>query len=336
MSEILFASPGQTIDAAMLASGGDDLTLDERIAAIERLNPSLNGKTVTLGQFTPFFIPGPNETDNQMCDADFGVIRAEYTALPLDAKKSIDDLGAEEAFTLLQAIDQFKVDHLPQYGLGAATADTNTFAGGIIGAQLARSAGLVSHMRYIEGLLKEYQLAKGAQRVGLKVSINSAYKALNSEFGTVLNKYVARAETGKLGSVLSRRQGMKAALKGRTRITNSAQVRPLLSSAKGFNYISKGLLAMDIGFRVNNVVHSNTRGRTFTSELMGFGGAFFASFYGGTIAATLALGPLGWIVAIFVIGVVAVGTDAIGKKLGNSIYDLGGSLYNNSDRILSY
>jgi len=94
---------------------------------------------------------------------------------------------------------------------------------------------------------------------------------LNTEFGTVLNKYVARAETGKTGQVLSHRQGMKAALKGRTRITNSAQARPLLSAAKGFNYISKGLLALDIGFRVNNVVHSNTRGRTFTSELMGFG-----------------------------------------------------------------
>ena len=34
MSEILFAKPGQTISAAMLASDGDALTLDERIAAI--------------------------------------------------------------------------------------------------------------------------------------------------------------------------------------------------------------------------------------------------------------------------------------------------------------
>ena len=191
-------------------------------------------------------------------------------------------------------------------------------------------------MRYIEGLLKEYQLAKGAQRVGLKASINSAYKALNSEFGTVLNKYVARAETGKIGPVLSRRQGTKAALKGRTRITNSAQVRPLLSAAKEFKYLSRGLLALDIGFRTNNVIHSNNRGRTFTSELMGFGGAYGAGYLGGTFAATLALGPLGWIIAIFVVGLVAVGTDYAGKMFGNFVYDVGDSLYNNSNRIFSY
>ncbi len=92
MSEILFASPGLMIDAAMLASDGDKFTMDERIAAIQRLNPSLNGKPVTLGQFAPYFIPGPTETDNKMCGADFGVVRAAYTALPLGAKMSIDDL----------------------------------------------------------------------------------------------------------------------------------------------------------------------------------------------------------------------------------------------------
>jgi len=162
-----------------------------------------------------------------MCGADFGGTRAEYTLLPSDAKMSIDDLGAEEALTLLQAIQEFKADHLPQYDLAAATADANTFAGGIIGTQLARSAGLVSHMRYIEGLLKEYQLASGTQRAGIKTSINSAYETLNTKFGTVLDKYVGRS--GKLGPALSRRQGMKAALKGRTSFTNGSQVRPLIT-----------------------------------------------------------------------------------------------------------
>ncbi len=59
-------------------------------------------KKITLGQFTPYIIPGPNDNE-QMCGADFGVIRAGYTALPLEAKKSIDDLGADEAHSLLAA-----------------------------------------------------------------------------------------------------------------------------------------------------------------------------------------------------------------------------------------
>jgi len=81
------------------------------------LNPKLNGQPVTLGQFTPIFIPGPND-NTQLCGADFGSTRAGYTALPLEAKMSIEDLGADESLSLLQAIQQYKIDHLPQYNSG--------------------------------------------------------------------------------------------------------------------------------------------------------------------------------------------------------------------------
>jgi len=44
-------------------------------------------------------------------------------------------------------------------------SDSNTYAGGIVGAQAARGAGVISQMKYIEGLLKDYQTASGTQRV---------------------------------------------------------------------------------------------------------------------------------------------------------------------------
>ena len=184
----------------------------------------------------PIYIPGPKD-NAQMCGADFGIIQAEYKALSLDTIKSIDDLGTDEALSLLQAVQQFKIDHLPQYGTSEITSDTNTYAGGLVGTQATRSMGVIYHMKYIEKLLKEYQLASGVERAKLKASIRSAYKSLNSEFGTVLNNYAAR--TGKKVVLLSSRQGMKAALKGRTNITNSAKARPLINAARGFRHISR-------------------------------------------------------------------------------------------------
>lgn len=333
MSEILFASPGQKIDAAMLAAGGDTATLDERIAAIERLNPSLNGKPITLGQFTPFIIPDTN-VNEQMCGADFGAISAGYTALPLDAKKSIDDLGADESLILLQAIQQFKVDYLPEYRVGDATADTNTYAGGVVGAQLSRSAGVINQMRYIEDLLNKYQLASGIDKANLKTQIYSAYKSLNTNFGTVLNKYVARAGRG---TVRSAQQALKnAGMNKPTNISNAAKVQPLLNAARGFRYVSKGFIALDIGFRINNVRHSNNMGRTFTSEAFGFGFSTMTGLVLGKIALMLALGPLGWVVALVVLGAAVVTADYLGKTLGNFVYGLGESLYDNTTMTLTY
>ena len=332
MSEIVFVSPGQTIDATILAANSDTSTLDERIEAIERLNPSLNGKTITLGQFTPFIIPGPND-DEQMCGANFGSISAEYTALPLDAKKSIDDLGADEALTLLQAIQQFKIDHLPEYHIGDATADTNTYGAGVIGAQLSRSAGVINQMRYIEDLLNKYQLASGIEKTNLKTQIYSAYKSLNTNFGTVLNKYVARAGRG---TVRSAQQAIKnAGMNKPTNITNASKVRPLLNASRGFKYVSKGMILLDVGFRVNNIIHSNNMGRTFTSELFGFGASMATAALAGGYAAVLALGPMGWIIALIVIGVAVVSMDYLGKKFGNSVYGLGATLYNDTNMIFT-
>ncbi len=315
------------------SSGSDTRTMEERIAAIERLNPGLNGEKITLGQFTPFIIPGPNDNE-QMCGADFGVIRAGYTALPLEAKKSIDDLGADEALTLLQAIQQFKIDHLPDYHAGDATADTNTYGGGVIGAQLSRSAGVINHMRYIEGLLNQYQMASGLEKANLKTQINAAYKSLNTNFGAVLNNYVARAGRG---SVRSAQQAIKNAnLNKPTNITNASKVQPLLNAARGFKHVSRGMIVLDIGFRAHNVSHSNNRGRTFTSELAGFGLSFLVGHAGGTYAVGLALGPLGWIIAILLIGVAVVAADYFGKYIGTLIYDGGSSLYSSPRLNLNY
>ena len=333
MAEILFASPGQSIDAAMLASDGDARTMDERIAAIERLNPSLNGKTISVGQFTPYIIPGPND-DAQMCGADFGVIRAGYSALPLDAKMTIDDIGADETLTLLQAIEQFKIDHLSGYGLGDASADTNTDFGGMAGAKLSRSEGAINQMRYIEDLLSRYQLASGLEKANLKTQIYAAYKSLNTKFGTILNKYVARAGRG---TVRSAQQALKnAGMNKAVNITNAAKVQPLLNYARGLKYVTRGVAVLDIGFRINNVINSNNRGRTFTSELFGLGFSYYTGVAGGFFAATLALGPLGWIIAIIAIGVAVVTMDYVGKTLGNLFFDAGASLYSSPMLTLTY
>lgn len=333
MAEILFVSPGPTINLADLQSKNDARSLDERIAAIERMNPSINGKSVNVSRFTPIIIPA-NENDEKMCTADFRSTKAAYTALPLDAKKSINDIGADEAFSLLQAIQQFKDDYLPEYEIIDTASDTNTFAGGLVGAQLARTASVVKQMKYIESLLLQYKVATGAQRAQLKPLIKATYKSLNNNFVTVLSKYIERS--GKLGGLQSSRQGMKAALKGRTTITNSVKAKALVRAASGFRYAQKGLVALDVGFRIHRVINSTNMGRTLTLEAFGFGAAYYTGSILGTLAVALTLGPLGWIIAIIVIGVAVVSADYIGKSFGNLVYDAGSSLYNNSTMRFAY
>jgi len=129
---------------------------------------------------------------------------------------------------------------------------------------------------------------------------------------------------------------MKAALKGRTSITNSAKARPLISAARGFRHVSRGLIALDIGFRVNNVLNSNNMGRTFASEAFGLGFSAITGFALGKIAVIIALGPMGWFLALVVLGIAVVSMDYMGKMIGNSIYDAGASFYNNTTMSLTY
>ncbi len=163
---------------------------------------------------------------------------------------------------------------------------------------------------------------------------NDNEQMCGADFGAVLNNYVARSGRG---SVRSAQQAIKNAnLNKPTNITNASKVQPLLNAARGFKHVSRGMIFLDIGFRTHNVTHSNTRGRTFTSELAGFGLSYYTGYAGGTIAVWLALGPLGWLIAILVIGAAVVTMDYFGKSLGNYAYDTGASLYSNSILNLNY
>lgn len=238
------------------------------------------------------------------------------------------------AHPLLQAIHQLKQDLLPEYSFSEIGPDMNTFAGGAFTAKLARKEGLVQELNAIEELLKQYQHAKGTERVALKPVIKEAYKAVNHKFSAVLSRYISRG--GTKGPVLSARGGMKAALKGRTTITNSSRARPLLNAAKGLNYVTKGLVVLDLGFRVKNVYQSNNMGRTAVSEFFGLGASALTGYIGGAIAASLVLGPLGWLVAIVVVGATVVATDYLGKTFGNFVYDQSASLYQYSRTNFAY
>ena len=61
-----------------------------------------------------------------------------------------------------------------------------------------------------------------------------------------------------------------------------------------------------------------------------------AGYIGGMYAVSLALGPLGWIIAIIVIGAAVVSMDYIGKSFGNMIYDAGVNYYSNPMLNLNY
>ena len=64
--------------------------------------------------------------------------------------------------------------------------------------------------------------------------------------------------------------------------------------------------------------------------------SYYTGYAVASIAITLALGPLGWIIAIFIIGAAVVAMGYAGKSLGKLIYDAGDSLYSDTILPLTY
>ena len=118
-------------------------------------------------------------------------------------------------------------------------------------------------------------------------------------------------------------------------ITNGAQFGKVLTFAKAANYVGKGALILDAGFRVQGVSADKTAGRDWqrraVMETTGFGLGAAAGAYvgGGIIASTLGVAlmatPVGWVLVIgagITAGYFAAkGGDILGKGLSGVMYD---------------
>jgi hypothetical protein len=178
----------------------------------------------------------------------------------------------------------------------------------------------------------------------LENTVKSTIKALNQSFKAELNKYFPHS-AGKRGTIMTsseRAIGMAKGVKTYQplNITNGAQFGKVLTFAKAANYVGKGALILDAGFRVQGVSADKAAGRDWqrraVMETTGFGlGAAAGAFVGGgIIASTLGVAlmatPVGWVLVIGV-GITAgyfaaKGFDSIGQIAAGYAYDTSKSM----------
>ena len=180
--------------------------------------------------------------------------------------------------------------------------------------------------------------------VRLENTVKSTVKALNHSFKAELAKYFPHS-AGRRGTIMTNAERAIGMAKGvktyqPLNITNATQFGKVLTFAKAANYVGKGALVLDAGFRVQGVSGDKAAGRDWqrraVMETTGFGlGAAAGTFVGGGIIASslgvaLMATPVGWVLVIgagITAGYFAAkGADWGGKKAAGYAYDTSKSI----------
>ncbi|MBU2870360.1 hypothetical protein [Colwellia sp. E2M01] len=178
-----------------------------------------------------------------------------------------------------------------------------------------------------------------AEIMRLENTVKSTVKALNQSFQAELTKYFPHS-AGRRGTIMTNADRAIGMAKGAKtyqplNIANGVQFGKVLTFAKAANYVGKGALIVDAGFRVDGVIADKAAGqdwqRRAITETTGFGlGTAAGTFVGGgiitsTLGVALMATPVGWVLVIGA-GLTAgyfsaKGADWVGKGIAGKIYD---------------
>ncbi|WLQ16125.1 hypothetical protein O5O45_09380 [Hahella aquimaris] len=318
MADVYIAKQGDPIRAmANDFPANNSMTMQQRMDYVMEFNKDLI-KTPTFPR-NDLVILNQDVHCNPILRNEYQSLRTQLQCMPDAAFNGIAELGGNESIILIQAIMEFLKDQ----DWYSHAGDLNTFGGAGLGATATRTEGFVKALNEIEVLLEQYGKAPNLQKAKLKTQINNAYKELNQRFGNIMQRYIGKASANHARHpAYSSRRAMKLASRGRyMTLTGSTQGRQITSGLKALNYVGKGLVFLDLGLRARNIYLADNRYRQTMMEAAGFGASFYVGYIGGLYALSLALGPLGWIIAIIVIGAAAVSLDYMAKYAAGNTYD---------------
>ena len=291
------------------------LNMDERLALIERMNPRV-GKYTILSESDLLLTGGENAC---ACKSDFEHFKSKYSLLPANTKRAIEELGMQEAFTVSEALGEFA----KRYDGMSALGDSNSLNGGFAAGIAARSDDIRTLMRQIEQTLTQYQNASFKDKPTLKAKAQALHAQLNQRFGTVIKPFVQRAShQHAMHPASSFNRALK--LSGGTHFPLTSGVRALKfnNHVKSLGYVARGITVFDLGLRAYNIRSAQNKFEAFFSEAGGFTLSYGVTLALGSYALGLMLTPIGWVIAIILIGAVAVGMDYAGKSIGRAAYRL--------------
>lgn len=327
MSDIYITGGGDSLPGVLAAYYGN-LSPEEYQQRQEwtiAANPWLNSSAL-FKPGLPLFLP--NSSAELACTRERAEIEAAWEDLSGDGHTFLveglrnNDPGFLEE--LLALLDMYEVVNTTGY--------VNTFSAGAVGGMTSRASHLSDTLMKVEGVLREYAEARPMERGALKPKVRAAYAQMNEAFGMDLQAAAAKMKAkGRLGPMRSSRQGMqRAALlaqKGSRAaiVAESQQALRVIKLAKYGRVLGNGMVVLDLGIRVHNVVRSENQVRTGVSEGLGFAASFGAGAvaYGKCLApAAVLTGPWSLVICLVPAGGAALIADEVGKKVGASAYDL--------------
>lgn len=263
---------------------------------------------------------------------------------------AVESIGSDNTLALATMYEEHIYPHLQ--------ADGVTASGAMAGALSESRSNLINSMKDYEKTLLQILDARknGANRaalVTLEQRVRVQHAKLQHTFEYQLQRHAANYKSPRARSALaSAERGINIARSGRINsrtmtkleISKSSDVKALRHMSARASYLGNGLIAVDAGFRVHNVLDAKRNGedyqRVAVQEMTGFGlgtavglGTAKAGFAAGVVVATkigaaLSWTPAGWIILASA-GIAALGigffsakyADSMGKRVAGNIYD---------------
>jgi hypothetical protein len=264
---------------------------------------------------------------------------------------SVESIGSDNTLALAAMYDEHIYPFLD--------ADGVTLSGAMAGALSESRGGLMKSMKeYEKALLQMLEARKNsanrAELAKLEQKARVQHAKLQQTFEYQLQRHTANFKSPRARSALaSVNRGVNIARSGRINsktvakleISNSSDVKALRHMSARASYLGNGLIAIDAGFRVHNVIDAKRNGedyqRAAVQEITGFGMGTAAGIAGAKvgftagvivaakIGAALSWTPAGWIIlagagiAALGAGFVAAHTmDRFGKGIAGAAYDI--------------
>lgn len=334
MGSVFLPDGMTTVGDTLLANNlsNTDAEYERVLRLIEEANPSIAAPLQCTMPDEPILIPGGHKLE-PLEKANYAVFRDSYRVASKDSKNVLQEIATDcQQFYEMLAISEWVAQNFGEYSAMSGVADTNTGIGGVGVMVEARGQQILQQLRELDAMLVRYASANAVDKSALKQKIKTKYTDLHGRFGRELNRITGGIKSNvRQSPLLNANNAMKIAT-GQSSgartipLTGAKETKNLMKVLKGARVIGKGVVLVDLGFRVNNVRMQPTmegKIRQATIEASGFAfSAALAMNVGQAIAPIILVNPVLGILLLIVVGAgAAIAGDYLGKMLGATAWD---------------
>ena len=332
----IFLSDGQSSVSEFLIppnQNSTDAEYQRILKLIDEANPKISDPLQCSIPDEPIYVPSSGHSLEPADKLNYEIFRDSYRTTTPDVKQLLKDVAEDcQQFYELIALSEWATETFSGYSTVSGAADFNTGIGGV-GAMIdSRGNKILEHLKKLDALLVQYANAPVSQKGLLKQKIKLAYGDLHGRFGNELGKMVGKIKPHtKQSPLINPNNAMKIAT-GKSSgartipLTGAKETRNLMRFLKNARVVGRGIVAVDLGFRLNNVRNAPTfesKIRTTTVEATGF--AFSAGatlMVGKALAPLILVNPVVGVILLLVVGATAaISGDYLGKFVGGKAWD---------------